>query len=123
MSSPSILKADAAPSELPPMPIDPSWILEGKPTARGTVLVQSADKLLSSGLWSCTAGKFKWTFSWDEFIRVLEGEVTITDQTGKTITLKEGDIAHFPRGAETRWHVPHFVKKVFTLRTTEPFVL
>ena len=62
------------PLELPPMPIDPAWIQEGTPTARGTVLTQSKDKLLSSGFWSCTAGKFKWVFSWDEFVHILEGE-------------------------------------------------
>jgi uncharacterized cupin superfamily protein len=119
----TLLKADDVAGELPPMPIDPAWILEGTPDARGTVLLQSADKLLSSGLWSCTAGRFRWIFSWDEFVRILEGEATITDETGKSITLKAGDLAHFPRGAATEWHVPRFVKKVFTLRTPEPFVL
>jgi len=77
------------PSELPPMPIDPAWIQEGTPPARGTVLTQSKDKLLSCGFWSCTAGKFKWVFSWDEFVHVLEGEVTIREEGGATHTLFE----------------------------------
>lgn len=119
----SIQAAKASNAELPAMPIEPSWILEGSPEARGTVLVQSADKLVSSGLWSCTAGSFRWEFGWDEFVYVLEGEVTITEEDGKSYTLQPGDTAHFPLGLKTRWNVPKFVKKVFTLRTPQPLEL
>jgi len=120
MNTMNLSKADAEHGELPPMPITPAWILEGAPTARGTILLQSADKLVSSGLWSCTAGRFRWEFSWDEFIHVLEGEVTIRDASGKSIRLAAGDMAHFPRGLVTEWHVPNYVRKFFTLRTPEP---
>lgn len=114
-------KMDAA--ELPEMPIEPSWIIDGSPQARGMVLVQSADKLLSSGIWSCTAGRFNWEFAWDEFVHILEGEATITEEGGDSYTLQPGDTAHFPIGVKTQWHVPDFVKKAFTIRTPEPFEL
>ena len=123
MTTLAILKADAFEGELPEMPIQPDWILEGSPRACGTVLLQSDDKLASSGLWSCTAGKFNWIFGWDEFVHVLEGEATITEDGGETYTLRAGDFAHFPIGLKTEWHVSNFVKKVFTIRTPEPFVL
>ena len=123
MSTLAIHKVDACRGELPDMPIDPAWVLDGRPTAKGTVLLQSADKLVSSGLWSCTAGRFRWVFSWDEFVHVLEGEVTIREEGGTSHTLRAGDFAHFPRGLKTEWHVPNYVRKVFTLRTPEPFVL
>lgn len=106
--------------ELPPMPIEPTWIESGSPVARGKILVQSADLCLSSGLWECTAGDFRWTFGWDEFVHILEGEVTIREEGGETRTLRAGDIAHFPLGLTTHWHVPRYVKKVFTLRTPQP---
>jgi uncharacterized cupin superfamily protein len=123
MTTQTIQKVTAFRGELPDMPIEPSWILDGRPTAKGAVLMQSADKLVSSGLWSCTAGRFRWEFSWDEFVHVLEGEVTIKEYGGATHTLRAGDFAHFPRGLKTEWHVPNYVRKVFTLRTPEPFVL
>lgn len=122
MSQPQISTAHI-PSELPPMPIEPDWILEGTPTACGAVLTQSTDKLLSSGYWSCTSGKFKWEFIWDEFIIILEGEATIKEEDGMTHILRAGDVAHFPRGMTTYWEVPTFVRKFFTLRTAEPFEL
>ena len=109
---------------LPDMPIEPSWIKEGNPVARGTVLTQSADKKVSSGLWSCEPGKFEWTFGWDEFVQVLEGEVEITeDGTENTITPQPGDMAHFPLGMKTHWHVKTAVRKFFVIRTPEPFEL
>jgi uncharacterized cupin superfamily protein len=110
--------------ELPEMLIEPSWIKEGNPVARGTIVTQSEDKKVSSGLWSCEPGKFEWTFSWDEFVHVLEGEVDITeDGTGKTVTLGPGDMAHFPLGMKTHWHVKKPVRKFFVIRTPEPFEL
>lgn len=119
----AIRKAEAFQGTLPPMPIDPNWIVAGKPEARGTVLVQSEDCTLSTGLWECTAGDFRWTFGWDEFVYILEGEVTIRDPSGQAITLQRGDIAHFPLGMTTQWHVPKYVRKVFTLRTPQPWHL
>ncbi|MFN0195662.1 MAG: cupin domain-containing protein [Planctomycetaceae bacterium] len=123
MTTPSIKKTGPVQGEIPEMPINADWILEGKPQARGTVLLQSPDQKLSSGFWSCTAGRFNWIFSWDEFVHILEGEVSITQENGPTITLKAGDSAHFPCGAKTEWLVPKYVRKFFTLRTSEPFVL
>lgn len=123
MSALAIHKFEAHRGELPDMPIEPGWVLEGKPIAKGKVLLQSADKLISSGLWTCTAGRFRWEFAWDEFVHVLEGEATIRAEGGKSQTLRAGDYGHFPRGLKTEWHVPNFVRKFFTLRTTEPFNL
>lgn len=110
--------------ELQDMPIDPSWIKEGNPVARGTVVSQSEDKKVSSGLWSCEPGKFEWIFSWDEFVHVMEGEVDITEEeTGNMITLRSGDMTHFPRGMKTYWNVKQAVRKFFVIRTPEPFEL
>ena len=116
--------AAAVDGQLPDMPIEPSWIKEGNPVARGTVLTQSDDKRVSSGLWSCEPGKFEWTFGWDEFVHLLEGEVEITeDGTDNTVTLGPGDMAHFPLGMKTHWHVKQAVRKFFVIRTAEPFEL
>ncbi len=108
---------------LPDMPIHPPWILEGTPQATGRVFLQSSDKLLSSGLWECTPGRFRWEFAWDEFVHILSGEVEITELPGTTYTLRAGDLAHFPFGLKTEWHVIQTVRKVFTLRTPQPFVI
>jgi uncharacterized cupin superfamily protein len=117
---PGILTTPLPLGELSSMPIDPDWIIEGTPTASGTILMQTEDKKMSYGVWECTAGQFQWIFSWDEFVHIQEGEVTIREEGGRTLTLRRGDLAHFPLGLKTYWHVPHYVRKVFTLRTPEP---
>ena len=121
-----MLKIQSAPapaSPLPDMPIEPDWITSGTPTARGTILMQSSDKKMSSGVWECTEGEFDWTFTWDEFVNVLEGEVTIAEEGGDTYTLRAGDTAHFPLGLKAHWSVTKTVKKFFVLRTPEPHEL
>lgn len=110
-------------AELPPMPIEPSWILEGQPQARGQVLLQSPDRCVSSGFWECTPGRFRWEFAWDEFVYLLRGRVTIVDEHGRSCTLGPGDAAHFPRGLQTTWHVQEAVRKFFVLRTPAPLEL
>ncbi|MCH2201427.1 MAG: cupin domain-containing protein [Fuerstiella sp.] len=116
--------ASTAGDELPDMPIEPSLIREGNPVARGAILTQSEDRKLSSGIWSCGPGKFEWTYGWDEFIHVLEGEVEIIEEeTGKNILLRPGDTAHFPLGMKVHWHVKKHVRKFFVLRTPEAFEL
>jgi len=109
--------------QLPDMPIEAAWILEGNPIARGKVLLQSDDKRFSTGLWECSEGKFQWIFGWDEFVSIMEGEVTIRQENGPTVTLKAGDTAFFPEGLQTEWNVTKKIRKTFTVRTQEPLDL
>ena len=119
----SIITAQTHAGDLPDMPLDPETIVSGNPVARGTVLTQSKDKKTSSGLWSCEPGEFKWNFVWDEFVYVLEGEVTITEEGGDSYTLRATDVAHFPLGLKTHWKVTKAIRKFFVVRTPEPFEL
>jgi uncharacterized protein len=53
MSHPDVFAAPAD-IELAPNPINPDWIIEGKPVARARRLAQSADGTSSVMAWSCT---------------------------------------------------------------------
>ena len=117
------MKTVAMPENLPDMPIDPDWIQEGEPTARGAIVTQSADKRVSGGYWQCSEGKFEWTFGWDEFAHVFEGRVAIEEEGGDSYTLGPGDTVHFPAGLKTHWHVMEPVRKYFVIRTADPLEL
>jgi uncharacterized cupin superfamily protein len=98
-------------------PIDPSDIEEGAPVARYLPYSESPDKRLSSGLWECSAGKFKVVFSVDEIVHIVDGEVTVREANeGAAYTLGAGDTAYFPLGLVTHWHVPRFVRKFYVVR-------
>lgn len=108
---------DLAPRPLKPAPIDPSCIEEGTPIASGTTFAESPDRRLSSGLWECTAGKFKVDFPLDEIIHILAGEVIVHEEGDRGVyTLRPGDAAYFPLGLVTHWEVPRFVRKFFVVR-------
>lgn len=97
------------------MPVPSHWIREGEPVATATMLTESRDKRYRSGIWECTAGTFEWHFELDEIVHILEGEVIVTHD-GTELHLRPGDVAHFPAGTSTVWHVPERVRKFFTHR-------
>jgi uncharacterized cupin superfamily protein len=108
---------DSRRGSLAPHPIEASCVEEGAPIARCITLTESPDKRLSSGLWECSAGKFKVIFALDEIVHILDGEVTVReDGEGAAYTLGPGDAAYFPLGLVTHWDVPRFVKKFFVVR-------
>lgn len=113
--------AETPPETLPPMPLDPENVTDGNPDARGVILVQSADRKVSCGLWQCNPSKFEYTMGWDEIVHMLEGELTITEEGGKNYTLAPGDVAYFPTGLKIFCQIEKKpVRKVFFVRTAEP---
>jgi uncharacterized cupin superfamily protein len=71
------------------------------------------DDLGSSGSKSApiTAGLFRmgrgeampYTYEFDEFKLVLEGEMTVTDEAGNAYELKAGDLIQFSSGAKVKF--------------------
>jgi uncharacterized cupin superfamily protein len=106
--------------ELEPADIAPDWVVEGAPKARAKHLFVAPDKHLSIALWDCTEGKFNWYFAGDEFVHILEGEVTVRDGDGSERRLRPGDVAYFPAGMRSLWHVHGYVKKVAMFRQNRP---
>ncbi|MBK7857724.1 MAG: DUF861 domain-containing protein [Archangiaceae bacterium] len=107
--------AERREAPLQPLEVNASWILEGQPTFSSHAYATSHDGSSTSGIWECVGpGRFRWKFGIDESVYVLEGLVHV-EYDGKVHTLKQGDTAFFPAGAEAVWTVPERVKKSFTL--------
>jgi uncharacterized cupin superfamily protein len=109
-------------ADLKSAPIDPNWIVEGTPAARNCLVAGSTDLSAWTMLWDCSAGKFVWTYKFDETVHVLEGQVTVTVD-GTTNTLRAGDIAFFPAGAVAFWHVENYVRKLAFCQKPVPALL
>ena len=122
MSKLSVRARTAAEITLADFPIPKEQILGGRPAARIWISAQSADQKTTQGVWDCAAGQFRWSYAWDEFVVILEGEVTIASD-GDKVTLRAGDHAHFPLGLQAIWTVPKYVKKTFVIRTPEPLAV
>ena len=106
--------------DLTPRPIEPSWILEGKPDARWCVLSKSADGLASTMVWHCTEGKFNWFYDFDETILILEGSIVLEYNGNRPMRYGPGDVIFFKDGAHAKWHVEGYVKKLAFCRKTQP---
>ncbi len=119
MSRPVVFAAPAD-IELAPDPICSHWIIEGTPQARSKCLAKSADGTSSVVAWSCTAGRFNWRYAVDETLHIVSGEVFVTDEKGEIRRLGPGDMAFFPAGSRSIWHVPEEVRKLAVCRHSMP---
>merc|ERR1719230_799209 len=62
---------------------------------------------MTGGLYRLNAGlALQYTFTYEEFKYILEGEFHLTDGTGQKVVAKQGDLVHFPRGANIIFETP-----------------
>jgi len=115
--------ASATDVELKPAPITASWVREGSPRARNSILSRSTDGMATTIVWDCTAGKFDWTYDIDETIYFIEGSAIIGDGHSPPRRFGPGDVLFLPYGAVAHWHVEEYVRKIAFCRTTSPRVV
>ena len=106
--------------DLTPRPIEPSWIIEGKPDATWCVLSKSADGLASTMVWECSEGKFNWYYDFDETVLILEGSIVLESDGMPPTRYTAGDVIFFKDGAHAKWHVEGRVRKLAFCRKTQP---
>lgn len=109
----------SAAETLIPMPLPEAWVIAGAPSPQGRVLVSSPDGRQVAGTWECGAGTFRYHHRAAETIRIELGmvELTVGDESR---TLTAGDMAHFPAGTESIWHIARFARKTFFLLKPDP---
>ena len=91
-------------------PVNPAWVLGGKPVARIEHLSSSADGTASTYFWDCTAGRFNWFYTFDETLHVLEGSVTLKFPDGQSRHVAVGDVVFFPKGSSAEWTVESYIR-------------
>lgn len=101
-------------------PIDPSWIIDGRPEARSAEWSRSVDGTTTTNVWDCTAGRFRWFFAVDEIVHIMDGSVTVSSEDHPARTLIAGDAALFRAGTWSEWHVESYVRKHAILRRHLP---
>jgi uncharacterized cupin superfamily protein len=95
---------------------DTSRYIGDVPTQGTTVFFQDATQQMTVGLWETTEMHTKpLPFVRNELMHILEGEVTITDGTGKSNTYKAGDTFLVPKGMIYQWDSVGTVRKIFCI--------
>jgi uncharacterized cupin superfamily protein len=94
--------------------VDAAWISDGKPAFRASSFAQSPTGTVS-GIWECEGpAKFRWEYTVDETLYVLEGGAELEYQ-GVTYVLRPGTAAFFPAGVSVNWTVTSRIRKAFSL--------
>ena len=104
-------------------PIKPDWITAGKPQARNRILSTASDGSAWTMLWDCSAGSFRWRYTFDETIHFLEGCAHITCRDGVTRRFGPGDMLFCPAGSVAHWRVDDHVKKLAFCHIPAPWAL
>jgi uncharacterized cupin superfamily protein len=123
MAIESSIKSGSESANFSPCPINPDWILEGKPVARIELLSSSVDGNANTFYWDCTAGRFNWFYSSDETLHILEGSVILKSPSGKVRRCVAGDTVFFPRGSSAEWTIEKYIRKLAFARAPLPGVL
>jgi uncharacterized cupin superfamily protein len=93
------------------------WVkVEGHPTMRTWVQHTAADGTMISGTWEATPGSWHVTSTLYEFVHLIEGRITITEDGGEPVTMGPGDAFVVQAGFRGVWRIEEPVRKHFAIR-------
>jgi len=74
------------------------------------------DQLATQGvaqwpIWEHGKGEFPWHYDETETCYILEGEVSVTPESGEAVVIRRGDLVTFPAGMSCRWHITEAIRK------------
>lgn len=109
--------------EFPQSPLaDAEWsdvakekVVSGSPKSAYKVLYTSKSEELYSGIYECTAGKWKVTYAEDEFCTLLEGRLRMTSDTGEVQEFRAPDSFLIPSGYSGFWEPLEKLRKFFVI--------
>lgn len=68
-----------------------------------------------AGLWRSEVGKWRISYTEEEYCQILEGTSIITDSEGHAVTVCAGDNLIVPRGFVGTWEVVNPTKKIYVI--------
>lgn len=98
-------------------------LVRGNP--KQTIWTQYTDgtQKFFTGIWRSEPGKWKVTYTEEEFCLLLEGTSIITSTDGQALTVKAGDSFVVPRGFIGTWEVIDRTTKRFVVYEPGPIVM
>ncbi|GAB4201006.1 MAG: cupin domain-containing protein [Roseiflexaceae bacterium] len=78
-------------------------VISGNPKIAARFDFQGSN--INAGIFEATTGVVEITFPFTEHATIIEGEVTITDQTGRSFAYKPGDSYFIRQGEVVLWEV------------------
>ena len=90
--------------------------VEGSPSMKTWIQHTTADGTMISGTWEATVGSYHATYAAHEFVHLIEGRITITEDGGEPVTVGPGDAFAVEAGFKGVWRIEQPVRKHFATR-------
>ena len=94
---------------------DPAKLLKGKYLTQTWNHWEGENNRLYCGIWESTPGKVKVDYSEWEFCHFIEGKAILTNEDGKSWTLRKGDAFIIPAGFKGTWETVKKVRKHYVI--------
>ncbi|MGI9626742.1 MAG: cupin domain-containing protein [Longimicrobiales bacterium] len=95
---------------------DPFIIGGEKPTQRDHTFFTNDTNDMFVGMWDTSPFESEMApFPCHEFVRLLEGEITITEEAGTAQTFVKDDVFFVPKGTVCSWNATGYVRKYYAM--------
>lgn len=114
-SSPAIIRFDrshAAEEESRPAA---DLILDGQPRESVRNIFTDSSGHFFCGIWSCTPGTWRVSYTENEFCHLLRGRISITNTKGQSEEFVPGDSFVIPAGFTGIWRVIEAAQKLYAI--------
>lgn len=95
--------------------VEQDRLIAGSPARTYKVLYTSKSEEFSSGIYECTPGKWKISYTEDEFCTLLEGHLRLTSDQGDVQEFKAPDSFLIPSGFQGVWEPLTKLRKFFVI--------
>ena len=96
--------------------MNPDELASGTPVQNGHTYHEIEEVGYLAGVWDCTAfDAHPGPYEVDEFMWLIEGEVTMVMPDGSEVTTRAGEAFVIPKGLECQWKMPRYVRKYFMI--------
>ena len=90
-------------------------IISGRPEQQVWPHYSNRNQAFQTGIWQSDIGKWKVSYTEDEYCHILEGVSVVTDAYGTSTVLKVGDQFVIPAGFDGTWEVVEPTKKIYVV--------
>ncbi|MGO8877743.1 MAG: cupin domain-containing protein [Acidimicrobiales bacterium] len=84
-------------------------------TTAGFTLWKDEVTEAESGIWECTPGPSRWELETNEFVHVVFGRMTVTEDGASPVELGPGDTVVFPLGWNGTWDIHETLRKLYVI--------
>lgn len=95
--------------------VDGARVIEGTPQSAARIFYTSSDEKFCAGVYGCTAGKWRVSYTENEFCTLLEGSVTMTGDNGVSHTFTAPASFLIPEGFSGIWEPHGNLRKIFVI--------